>query len=144
MDELSLLLLDPAAPLVTLTGTGGAGKTTLALAAARRTGSRFSDGVTVVWLAGISEEWQVLPELARVLEIEVAAQEPALQILTRALRSQQRLPLVLDDFRACDQSRARARAAGGWLPAAEGAGHQPRPLALVVGTRPQGRRSRCA
>lgn len=97
LDELSLLLLDPAAPLMTLTGTGGAGKTTLALAAARRTGSRFSDGVTVVWLAGISEESQVLPELARVLEIEVAAQEPALQILTRALRSQQRL-LVLDNF----------------------------------------------
>ena len=57
-----------------------------------------------------------MPELARVLEIEVAAQEPALQILTRALRSQQRL-LVLDNFEHVIRA---APALGGWWLAARG------------------------
>jgi non-specific serine/threonine protein kinase len=51
----------------------------------------------VVWLAGVSEPWQVLPELARVLAVEVSSQEPAIETLTQVLRFQERL-LVLDNF----------------------------------------------
>ncbi|QIN82325.1 tetratricopeptide repeat protein [Rubrobacter tropicus] len=41
--------------LLTLTGSGGAGKTRLALAAVDRVAYRFADGVAWVWLSGISE-----------------------------------------------------------------------------------------
>jgi predicted ATPase/DNA-binding SARP family transcriptional activator len=95
--ELAQLLADPEVALVTLTGTGGIGKTTLALEAARAALSSFADGGQVVWLASIVSEQQVLTELARALEIELSGREPAIVGITRVLRSQHLL-LVLDNF----------------------------------------------
>ncbi len=53
--------------LLTLTGPGGVGKTTLALAAARALAGDFPDGVTLVELAPVREARLVLPALARAL-----------------------------------------------------------------------------
>ena len=97
LDELWLLLADPGVVLVTLIGTGGSGKTTLALELARQLRPEFPEGATVVRLASITEHRQVVPEMARVLGVELSATEPALVTITRALRSERRL-LLLDNF----------------------------------------------
>ncbi|MGY1673124.1 ATP-binding protein [Geodermatophilus sp. SYSU D00710] len=65
--EVGGLLRSGATRLLTLTGPGGVGKTTLALAAARALAPHFPDGVTVVELAPVREARLVLPELARAL-----------------------------------------------------------------------------
>jgi predicted ATPase/DNA-binding SARP family transcriptional activator len=95
--NLQALLTDSSVALLTLTGAGGSGKTTLALEAARRADASFSDGVTVVWLAGLSDASQVVFELARALGVEVSSHEPAIDTLIQVLRFQERL-LVLDNF----------------------------------------------
>jgi predicted ATPase len=97
MDELGELIADPQVPLVTLTGTGGIGKTTLALEAARAAVPSFADGVAVVCLASIVSRQQFLTELARVLGIELQADEPELNTIARVLRTQERL-VLLDNF----------------------------------------------
>ncbi|PWW23997.1 putative ATPase [Geodermatophilus normandii] len=65
--EVAGLLRSGAARLVTLTGPGGVGKTTLALAVARAVAADFPDGVTVAELAPVREARLVLPTLARAL-----------------------------------------------------------------------------
>ncbi len=65
--EVTGLLRSGAIRLLTLTGPGGVGKTTLALAAARALTGDFPDGVTLVELAPVREARQVLPTLARAL-----------------------------------------------------------------------------
>ncbi|HEY2201231.1 MAG TPA: BTAD domain-containing putative transcriptional regulator, partial [Solirubrobacteraceae bacterium] len=97
LDELHVLLTDPGVALVTLTGAGGSGKTTLGLETARRAESSFSDGASVVWLAGISDVSQVVSQIAGALGVEVSSQEPAAETLARVLRFQQRL-IVIDNF----------------------------------------------
>jgi len=95
--ELGALLADPDVALVTLTGAGGAGKTVLALRLAREVGASFVDGVTVVWLADISDPAQVLSEVARRFGVELNSGEEAVETLAAVLRFQQRL-IVLDNF----------------------------------------------
>ena len=97
VEELCVLLADEKVVLLTLAGTGGAGKTALAVHVAREVGPSFQDGVNVVWLANISDSRQVLPELARRLGVELTSQEPPLQTLAGVLRFQRRL-LLLDNF----------------------------------------------
>jgi predicted ATPase/DNA-binding XRE family transcriptional regulator len=65
--EVAGLLRSGTARLVTLTGPGGVGKTTLALAVARAVAADFPDGVTVAELAPVREARLVLPTLARAL-----------------------------------------------------------------------------
>ena len=64
---------------------------------AREVAARFPDGVTVVWLANISDAGQVLSELARRLGVELRSRETAVETLARVLRFQRRL-IVLDNF----------------------------------------------
>lgn len=65
------------APLVTLTGPGGVGKSSLARAvAAAASDGRFADGVHLVELAPLTDGRQVLPTLARVLDVVLDPERP--------------------------------------------------------------------
>src|SRR5947207_10441389 len=67
---LTQLLLSPDVRLLTLTGTAGAGKTRLAIAAAAALQERFRDGVCFVDLAPVSDPRAVLPAIARALRVD--------------------------------------------------------------------------
>ncbi len=83
--------------VVTLTGTGGAGKSRLALEAGRNALRDFRDGVYLVSLAPITDPDLVLAEIARVLNVRDATARPPIDTLADALRGR-RLLLVIDNF----------------------------------------------
>lgn len=62
--------------IVTLTGPGGVGKSTLARAAADRAARSYADGVRLVELATLDGGEQVLPDVARALDIVLAGNRP--------------------------------------------------------------------
>ncbi len=82
--------------LLTLTGPGGTGKTSLAVEAARRCGQRFADGATFVPLASVPRPELVWDAVARALGIETKTGDLAVEVEQR-LRDQELL-LVLDNF----------------------------------------------
>src|SRR5262249_23291750 len=85
-----------SARLVTLTGTGGVGKTRLALGVAESLVPLFRDGVWFVDLAGLADAALVAPAVAAPVRIHDAAGSPALEALGDALRDRSLL-LVLDN-----------------------------------------------
>ncbi len=85
-----------AAPLVTLCGAGGIGKTSLAAAAARRLAGDFQQGAWVVELAALRDPALVLPTIAQTLHIALAGSAPAHEELATALEASTLL-LVLDN-----------------------------------------------
>jgi predicted ATPase/DNA-binding CsgD family transcriptional regulator len=82
--------------LLTLTGTGGSGKTRLALRAARELVPDFADGVWLVQLAPLTESARVPRAVATALGIHDSGNRPLLATLTTALASR-KLLLVLDN-----------------------------------------------
>ncbi len=91
------MLLEPEVRLVTLTGTGGVGKTRLAIEAAGRVEVRFPDGVCFVGLASIADPTVVPSAIARALGIaEVVGRSPV-ESVAEHLRDKRTL-LVLDNF----------------------------------------------
>ncbi|WP_394835965.1 helix-turn-helix transcriptional regulator [Pendulispora rubella] len=94
--EAITLLTDSLAKqrLVTITGPGGVGKTTVAIAVARRCLGRFSDGICFVDLAALSTPNLVTSALASALGIGVLADEPLAGLLSH-LRGKHML-LLLD------------------------------------------------
>ena len=97
-DELARLqaLLSNGTRLVTLAGAGGAGKTRLALAVARRLLDDLPGGAFLVALSPVSDPAQVLPAVARALELGDAEGELAPRIAQRL--GDRRALLVLDNF----------------------------------------------
>jgi predicted ATPase/DNA-binding CsgD family transcriptional regulator/tetratricopeptide (TPR) repeat protein len=91
------LLGQPSVRLVTLTGTGGVGKTRLALHLAAALGDTFADGVWFVPLASISDPEQVMPAIAKALGLWESLDRPVLDHVRDHLR-EQRLLLLLDNF----------------------------------------------
>ncbi|HET7037253.1 MAG TPA: tetratricopeptide repeat protein [Thermomicrobiaceae bacterium] len=89
------LLGTPDVRLVTVTGPAGVGKTTVALAVARRLGPAFSDGCYVVAVAGVRESRLVPAAIAAALAIPHG--EGSVGDIVAALRSRQFL-LLIDNF----------------------------------------------
>ncbi len=84
------------ARLVTLAGTGGTGKTRLALEAGARVADRFADGVWLAELAGITDPGLVAGQVMQALGVRQQGDVPVLEALIYRLRSAELL-LVLDN-----------------------------------------------
>jgi len=82
--------------LVTITGSGGAGKTRLAHAVAEDVGARFADGVVWVELARVSEDSQVANAVAGACGVREVARVATTEVLARALADAELL-VVLDN-----------------------------------------------
>jgi predicted ATPase/DNA-binding SARP family transcriptional activator len=90
-------LTRPEVRLLTLTGSGGTGKTRLSLQVAAEQRDEFEDGVFFVPLAPIRDPALVVPIIARTLGIHEFGGRPLLESLKDHLRDKHML-LVLDNF----------------------------------------------
>ena len=92
--------------LLTLTGTGGTGKTRLALEVARDLIGSYLDGVWLVELASLSEPGLVAQEAANVLGVQERPGDPLTDTLVEALAAKEML-LVLDNCEHVVEAAAR-------------------------------------
>ncbi len=102
IDEIKALLTTPEVRLITLSGPGGIGKTRLSIQLAHEMWPLFTDGTCFVALTAINDPAQVMPIIARELDLpdeSIPAQERA----QKFLRDRQML-LVLDNFEQVAQS----------------------------------------
>ena len=95
LDELADLVAERR--LVTLTGPGGIGKTSLAVEAARRAADRFGDGAWFVPLADLEDPGDVRATIARTIGLLDGPGRPAAEGLRPYLADRSML-LVLDNF----------------------------------------------
>ena len=91
----ALTKLLATARMVTIVGSGGAGKTRLALAAAARAGGRFPDGVWWADLTALSEAELLPAVVASALEVPQSPGEDLMPVIARHIRESVTL-LVLD------------------------------------------------
>jgi predicted ATPase/DNA-binding CsgD family transcriptional regulator len=83
--------------LLTLTGTGGTGKTRLALQVAEASAATFADGVCFVDLAPLADHTLVMKAIAGALGVVEHGTESLLEILKRVL-AQRDMLLLIDNF----------------------------------------------
>lgn len=95
--ELISILTGMGGRLVTLTGTGGVGKTRLAIEVANGLAEHFAAGVFFVPLAPLQETALVVSAIANELGVSETAQQPLLETVKSHLRNE-RVLLVLDNF----------------------------------------------
>ncbi len=99
------------APLVSIVGTGGAGKTRLAVEVGTQVLDRFPDGAWFVELAPLSDGAFVADALAAALRVTESPRRPLLETLLAYL-SQKRLLIIFDN---CEHVIAQARGVLGSL-----------------------------
>jgi predicted ATPase/class 3 adenylate cyclase len=116
LEEIGELLERDDVRLVTVTGTGGAGKTRLALQVAASVIDAFDDGVFAVSLEPLRDWELVVPTIARTLGLREQSGEPGIETLTDYLQDK-RMLLVLDNL---EQVIGVAPVLGGLLAAASG------------------------
>jgi predicted ATPase/tetratricopeptide (TPR) repeat protein len=117
--ELRNHLLSLKARLITLVGTGGIGKTRLALQAAAGLVSHFPDGVFFVDLAAVADPDLVLPTVARALGFQEGGNQSLKDMLFNYV-CERRMLLVLDNFEQVLDAGAdivRLLETGPWLKA---------------------------
>lgn len=85
-----------AAPLVTLVGPGGIGKTRLALTVAQSLRDHFDGGVWLADLSALDDPARVAPAVAHLLAVDAPHDASAATTIAAALRAQ-RLLLLLDN-----------------------------------------------
>lgn len=83
--------------LLTLTGTGGTGKTRISLAVAEHIKHQFSDGIIFVDLSIIQDATQVVNAVASALGLVETTVEPLADTICRGLSNRNTL-LILDNF----------------------------------------------
>lgn len=91
------LLRQSEVRLLTLFGTGGVGKTRLALQIASEMRTSFADGICFVPLASVSDPVLVIPTIAEVLDIKQIGKRPLFERVKLSLRDR-RILLILDNF----------------------------------------------
>jgi predicted ATPase/DNA-binding SARP family transcriptional activator len=95
--EVTDLLQRPEVQLVTLTGTGGTGKTRVAIQVAAGLLDDFADGVVFIGLAPLQDQNLVLTAAAQTLGVRATSDETLEVDLRRHLQNRELL-LVLDNF----------------------------------------------
>jgi predicted ATPase len=90
------LLDDPENRMLTLVGSGGIGKTRLALAVADRAKDRYPDGVAYVELAAVTEPSLMIPTIAGALKMEEGT-GASLGIRLREALAARHMLIVLDN-----------------------------------------------
>jgi predicted ATPase/DNA-binding SARP family transcriptional activator len=97
VQDLQDKLLDPAARLVTLTGSAGLGKSRVAHAAVERIQERFRNGAVVVSCTGLTDARQIANAMARAMGMALASDTSVRAQLAAFVRPCQLL-LLLDRF----------------------------------------------
>jgi predicted ATPase/transcriptional regulator with XRE-family HTH domain len=90
-------LLDPACRMLTLTGPGGVGKTSLAIEAGRQLQPHFADGTFFISLAGIGIIESIIPVIADTVGIAFSGPAEPIVQLSNFLHTKQIL-LVIDNM----------------------------------------------
>lgn len=97
IEELSRLLADETTRLVTLHGTGGTGKTRIAMELSGRLEERFANGVHFVDLAPLQDAGHVAETIATSIGLRPEPDRDAVESLIEYLASRESL-VVLDNF----------------------------------------------
>ncbi|HXS75233.1 MAG TPA: tetratricopeptide repeat protein [Terracidiphilus sp.] len=98
LNEAAKLILDPNVRLLSLTGTGGAGKTRLALAVARQVADDFTGGVQFVALSSITSPDLVGAAIVKALNLQQVATRTILQVIADQIEANGPFLLLLDNF----------------------------------------------
>ena len=94
IDEIKALL--NSSRLVTLTGSGGTGKTRLSIEVGTQKLGHFANGVWIIELAPLNNESQIIPALAQAFGLQELPFNPLANLVTDYLRDK-KLLLILDN-----------------------------------------------